>query len=1085
MISQIFIEGFKNSKSGNNQKDGERILRNDLVTDLKCKSEGNNISIETTVISENLFSEYSCSLLIEKNNGNLLKTSCTCDDFDKNSSTKHLYCCKHLTAAFCKFIYLLENDDNIAQELGLNKKTNQIEIASQSSILDFLLGEDKQKEKIKFEIILNKLEWSDKIAAEFKIGSINLRSNKLYTIKNIDSFLIAIANRIAVPYGKEFTFDLKKQKLSSKDKNLIKFIELIKEMDLSSNSFKRNSEKLVSGKQIIIPKYLLKEFLTIAKDFRVYLGSSFYSRELETEIVIDKIPIPLELKEVSEMVKLEAPNGLPASFGLSDQVFLYNTLIYIPPQEQIDLITPYIEAFSHVNTVFFSIDQETRILEKLVPSLQKVTTYLTLSENLLKKVVIAPVKFKFYFDKQEEIVMNFLVCYGEFEINYFDTFTEKVIYRDNEKEEGTLKTIRRLGFEPVNGQFMFFKDESYIFDFFKNDIKVLQDIGEVFYSERFKGIKNLTKGSFKAKIKKAKYDYFEMNFKIKDILPDETTQILRSFRESKKYFKLKSGEFLDLEEIELKSFLKLLDSLNENDDTENGTIYFNPSRAMAAADYIKDKNIDYIQGSDNIIKTRNMLSDLKSEKFKVPENINATLRQYQKEGYSFLKSIDYLGFGAILGDQMGLGKTLQAITFIASDKGSKTLIVAPTSLIYNWLSEFNKFAKDIKALVVSGTKRERQELLNGIDKYDVFITTYNLLKRDINEYQKIDFTYCFLDEAQNIKNPSSQNAIACKKIKAKTRFALTGTPIENSLMELWSIFDFIMPKYLYSQKKFETRYFRRLEEDDCIIEDLNTLIKPFILRRYKKDVLEELPDKIEKKLIIPMNKEQTKVYKTYADYAKSLIENKVKDQEFKNSKIEILSYITKLRQICLDPSVVMDNYKGTSSKIEYLIELLSQTTEEGHKVLLFSQFTSVLKNIGDELTKNDIKFKYLDGSTNVKMRMKLVNEFNQDNTPVFLISLKAGGTGLNLTSADVVIHFDPWWNPAVEEQATDRAHRIGQKNVVEVIKMVSQGTIEEKIISLQEQKKDLINKVIGDETDISNIITNLNENDIIGLFDRY
>ena len=429
---------------------------------------------------------------------------------------------------------------------------------------------------------------------------------------------------------------------------------------------------------------------------------------------------------------------------------------------------------------------------------------------------------------------------------------------------------------------------------------------------------------------------------------------------------------------------------------------------------------------------------------------------------------------------MGLGKTLQTITLLLSNKESKSLIIAPTSLIYNWNNEFKKFAPNMKIAIANGSKEEREKLLKEYKEYDVIITTYNLLRRDIDIYT-MEFDYCILDEAQNIKNSSSQNAKAVKTINAKRRFALTGTPIENSLMELWSIFDFIMPNYLYDEKRFTYRYFRRLEEGPEIIQELNRLIKPFILRRYKKNVIKELPDKIEKRLYVPLSDEQTKVYEAYSKYVKDIIAKKVEDLEFTSSKIEILSYITKLRQLCLDPSVVMEEYNGDSGKIDSLMELFEQSVCENHKVLVFSQFTSVLKNIGKTLEKNNFRYSYLDGSIPSIDRMKMVEEFNNGENSVFLISLKAGGTGLNLTSADIVIHFDPWWNPAVEDQATDRAHRIGQKNVVEVIKLIAKGTIEEKIVDLQDTKRELISKILGDDLSADNINT-LSEEDILSLF---
>ena len=1080
MIKRVLLESFRKSAKGKNEIKGERVYKNDLISDINYDSDNEKVVIISTVISENLFSEYSCKIDMDKSNKSLLFTHCTCLDFEKNQN-KDKYCCKHLVATFYKFINDLDADDGLKLKLGLLSINEDLVKKTESSILDFLLGDKDKNKNLRFEIILNKNNWSNKISAEFKIGE---HRNKLYSLKDIDSFLIALSNNVSLPYGKEFIFNPKVYNLAPKDKKLIRFIQLLKDMDLYSNSFRKTNEKLVSGKQITIPKALLKEFMKVCTEFRVYLGSGFYSRTIETEIIEGKIPILLGLKEIGDMLKLEAKGGMPEAFGESEEVYIYNTIIYIPDEEQIDKLYPYIEAFNHSNTIFFSKEEERRVLEELIPSMQKITNQIDISKSIHDKVIFSPVNFKFYFDKEDEIYLTLKVSYGGYEFNYFHDFTEKIIYRETEKEEKTLKILRELGFEKVNDIFMFLKDESYIFEFFKCEVKKLQNIGEVFYSERFTGIKNITSSSFKGEIRKGKFDYFEMKFEIGNIPYEETRNILRAFRDNKKYYKLNSGEFLDLEEMELKKFLKLLDTLNSKEELEDNTLKFNDNMGFYVADYLEEAEITYIKGKRELNTLRNNLKNLKREKFKVPESINANLRNYQKYGYCYLKTLDYLGFGGILADEMGLGKTLQAITFITSNENSRTLIVAPTSLLYNWLNEFKKFAPNIKVALASGDKKRREEVLEGLDNIDVIITTYNLLRIDISSYKKINFDYCIIDEAQNIKNASSQSAKAVKMIKAKNRFALTGTPIENSLMELWSIFDFIMPGYLYDEKRFVTRYHRRLEEDKVLIDDLNKLIKPFILRRYKKDVLKELPDKIEKKLVVSMSDEQMKVYETYSNHIREIIEKKVKDDEFKNSKIEILSYITKLRQIALDPSVVMEDYKGKSGKMEALIEILNTSIAEGHKILLFSQFTTILKNIGKILKINNISYSYLDGSTPSKNRATIVENFNNDDTSVFLISLKAGGTGLNITSCDVVIHFDPWWNPATEDQATDRAHRIGQKNVVEVIKMVSEGTVEEKIISLQEEKKDLINKVLGDENHLGEMMTNLSEEDILSLFHR-
>ncbi len=342
----------------------------------------------------------------------------------------------------------------------------------------------------------------------------------------------------------------------------------------------------------------------------------------------------------------------------------------------------------------------------------------------------------------------------------------------------------------------------------------------------------------------------------------------------------------------------------------------------------------------------------------------------------------------------------------------------------------------------------------------------------------------FLDEAQNIKNPQSLNAQSVKSIKANNYFALTGTPVENSLTELWSIFDFIMPGYLLNYRRFYAKYEYPIVKDknEEALKELNNHIKPFILRRLKKHVTKELPSKIEHNIVVNMTEEQKKVYASFAESAKEEFYKEIKEKGFNKSKIKILSIITRLRQICCDPSTFIENYEGSNGKIETLLDIINSSINEGHKILLFSQFTSVLKNIAEVFKVNNINYLYLDGSTKANVRGSLVKDFNNGNGDIFLISLKAGGTGLNLTSADIVIHFDPWWNPAVEDQASDRAHRIGQKKTVEVIRLIAKGTIEEKIYKIQQKKKEIIDKVIDKNIDEEVLLSSMEEDEIQELF---
>jgi SNF2 family DNA or RNA helicase len=364
--------------------------------------------------------------------------------------------------------------------------------------------------------------------------------------------------------------------------------------------------------------------------------------------------------------------------------------------------------------------------------------------------------------------------------------------------------------------------------------------------------------------------------------------------------------------------------------------------------------------------------------------------------------------------------------------------------------------------VVAGTPIERKEIIEQYKDIDVLITSYPLIRRDVSTYETIDFHTVFIDEAQFIKNDSSLNAKSVKRLQAKHKYALTGTPIENSLSELWSIFDFIMPGFLGSHFKFVEQYEKPiLNEDKEALEDLHLHISPFILRRMKKDVLTELPDKYESKMLTELSEDQKKLYMSYLDNIRNEIHTELSEGGLDKSRMKILAALTRLRQICCHPSTFLDNYQGGSGKLDLLMELVSEAIAGDHRILIFSQFTSMLRIIEEDLKEMNIEYFYLEGSTPTQERNESVKRFNNGEGKVFLISLKAGGTGLNLVGADTVIHYDPWWNPAVEDQATDRVYRIGQQNKVHVLKLITKGTIEEKIFKLQRKKKDLSDSIIS------------------------
>jgi SNF2 family DNA or RNA helicase len=491
------------------------------------------------------------------------------------------------------------------------------------------------------------------------------------------------------------------------------------------------------------------------------------------------------------------------------------------------------------------------------------------------------------------------------------------------------------------------------------------------------------------------------------------------------------------------------------------------SLASISEDQFEGLPIEFSMTKNLIEIQQQMLGNREFNPSPLPEAINATLRTYQIDGVSWLERLRSMHLNGILADDMGLGKTLQAIIALTQNhhrqKGQLSIVVCPTSLVYNWKEEINKFNPQLKVLPVDGTPAQRKKLQSDLKKYDVVITSYSLLQKDIEFYRTVPFAYAILDEAQHIKNRGTRNAKSVKMIQASHRLILTGTPIENSLDELWSLFDYLMPGLLSSYDRFVEKYVRLPgQSQGSNLEGLRKKVAPFILRRMKRDVLQELPPVSEIVYHCHLTQVQKELYQSYAKSAREELSKLVKKEGFDKVQIHVLATLTRLKQICCHPAIfAKENPEvGDSAKYDMLMDLLQSLIGGGHKTVIFSQYTKMLNIMRDDLQKLGIRFQYLDGTS--KNRLEIVNEFNNNaEIPVFLVSLKAGGSGLNLVGADTVIHYDMWWNPAVENQATDRVHRLGQKNSVSSYKLVTLDTIEVKIVELQERKKGLENKIVG------------------------
>ena len=667
-------------------------------------------------------------------------------------------------------------------------------------------------------------------------------------------------------------------------------------------------------------------------------------------------------------------------------------------------------------------------------------------------------------------------------------FENKYVIRNYDEEQKYINSITKYGFS-INEEKFVLEEESNIVNFINEGIEELVNSYDVYMTKQLKEFKIIKDTNIQSTFKIGRDNILSFNFEIDNIDRKELGQLFEAIELKKKYYKLKNGNWIQLEDNDkLQDINKIINNLDiSKKNLEKDEIMISKYKSLEIGEI--NEEYDFIKVDHKLQEIISKFKNYKEIEVSFNEDEKTLLRDYQQLGIKWLLTLSEAGFGGILADEMGLGKSLQTIKYIEKRKekikDGKFIIIVPTSLIYNWENEFKKFSTSLKFVVINDTKDKREKIIHNIDKYDVLITTYGLIRQDLEMYKDYLFDTCIIDEAQNIKNINTDTTKAIKSIKAINHFALTGTPIENSVLELWSIFDYLMPGFMPNITKFKHIYtVKNIEDNPQLLEDLNKKISPFILRRKKKDVLKELPDKITNNILVELNDEQKKLYVSYLEKTKQEIDETIKKEGFMKSQILILSLLTKLRQICIDPSLIIENYKGTSSKIESLIDIVTQTIKNKHKILIFSQFPSALKIVKKELSKKNIDCYYLDGSTKSKERMSLVTEFNNNDIPVFLISLKAGGTGLNLTSADVVIHLDPWWNPQVENQANDRSHRIGQKNVVEVVKLITKGTIEEKIVELQEKKQKLSDQIIEGENRDEIILSKLTEKEIRNILNK-
>lgn len=1025
---------------------------------------------------------------------NILDCSCSC----KYCSSKDSIC-HHVVATILayndKYKQFTQNTKNTYNDISIFKDSS---ISSTSftnkSFFDSLKTslyrslDEANKILINLKPILNINTLENEYSIQLKIGI-----EKLYIVKSITSFIESIKTSLPLEIGRDFTFDPSIHTFKKSDSSLIQVLLELHDRyeDFVFEPKNKIESNFLKGKKAILSEYQVKKILRSFKNRTFYLnvnGSTYTFSNISQE----QLPFTFFIELNNNIVKIKQEETLPIPIIRDFSYFIYESNLYKTTSKQKNIYKLIFNELIKNKEIYLKTSQLDLLGNCIIPAFKAINANLILNEAVKKFLNIEPLICTVYLDKIEDsITCRVIFKYGSTIINPFsynqNTSKGKILVQDIEKETKIINVLEKFNFTVQVGELSLNNDED-LLEFMNNGLEELSSLCEVYYSDTFKNIKVYTTYKIFSRLKINNEDLIELSFNIEDIPNDEMQDIFSSIKLKKKYHKLKSGSFLYLDFPHINNFFSTLNNLDIcSSKLCNDTILLNKYNSLYLNERLKDNEIVELCRDSTFKEIISNVSSIQESEFKVPQHIEAILRDYQKLGFKWFKTLSHCGFGGILADEMGLGKTIQAISFINSLREDfhkdPILVVCPTSLIYNWENEISKFSPNLKPIVISGSKSLREELISKLTNFDVIITSYPLIRLDIEYYKNFNFACCFLDEAQHIKNPYSITSQSVKEINSKFRFALTGTPLENSLSELWSIFDFIMPGYLLNHNSFKNNFELPIIRDNNVnlLEDLNKRIKPFILRRTKKDVLKELPPKIEHKLFIELNDSQKLIYASYINNYKKQVEEDISNNTLSKNKFKILSLITRLRQICCDPSIFLDNYEDESSKIEALCELVQDCISQNRRILIFSQFTSVLKNIQSKLDYIEIPSLYLDGKTPSIKRIDLVNAFNNGLHDVFLISLKAGGTGLNLTSADTVIHFDPWWNPAVEDQATDRAHRIGQDKPVEVIKLITKDTIEDKISVLQERKKDIFLSIM-DNSSNTNMLTNLTEDDIRFLF---
>ncbi len=932
---------------------------------------------------------------------------------------------------------------------------------------------------------------NDRLMLSFKVGT-----DKKFVIKDLAKFAENVKMSANDVYGSDMNINHRLENFTGESQRWIGFINsaVEEEKRLRERISDAASGKIISPKIESIELYgwRIDRLFELAENTPV----SYENKDRFRKAVICRLTEgnPKLTMEIKPRMIDGVFDGIYVSMSLPLLCKGANAIYYVDDDRDIisrtdpDFYYRLKPFFDNRNAWYFGMVIGRKSLSDFYYSvLSDIRDYVNIVEGnveVIEQYLAPSAKFAFYLDSVDgDVTCRAKVKYGEKEFSCLDQLrTSRALlegFRQAAKEKQILAILVSLfpEYDSVEDKVYCGGDSDKVFEVVTNGVEKLAEFGDVFCTKRFKSL-NVIKHAKVSVGVRISSGLLDLEITTDELSHEELMEILGHYKSHKRYYRIKSGGYVDLNEDSIQMLLEMMETMRLSPkDFVDGRMHL-PIYRTLYLDKMLEEHEEVYNTRDNVFReiVKNMKT-VNDADYNVPRGLNATLRKYQKTGFRWIRTLEANGFGGILADDMGLGKTLQAIAVLLSAKEEgrtgTSLVVSPSSLVYNWGDELAKFAPSLKVMLVTGTQDVRTRIISEYEQQgaDVIVTSYDLLKRDIALYEGKTFEYEIIDEAQYIKNQTTAAAKAVKLIDSRAKFALTGTPIENRLSELWSIFDYLMPGFLYGYDLFKSEFEIPIVkyQDEEAVARLQKMVRPFILRRLKKDVLKDLPEKLEESRIVKFEEEQQRLYDAQVLQMKNEVSVGT-DLDFNKKKLQILTQLTKLRQICCDPRLCYGNYDGGSAKLESCMELIQSAIDGGHRLLLFSQFTSMLEIIEKRLAESNIEYYKIIGDTKKRKRVELVKQFNEGNVPVFLISLKAGGVGLNLIGADMVIHYDPWWNVAVQNQATDRVHRIGQTKKVTVYKMVAKNTIEEKIVKLQESKSDLADSIIsGDNVGMSSM----------------